>query len=134
MCGAIQLTITGASEEAGACHCDMCRQWSGGVYVAVTVPADGVQVVGEEHVKTYTSSPWAERAFCDTCGSNLWYRVTAPGPYQGQYHLGLGMLDDPNGLPLKSELFIDRKPDGYSFAEETQQMTAQQVMDMFADL
>ena len=28
----------------------------------------------EEHIATYQSSDWAERAFCSMCGSNLWYK------------------------------------------------------------
>lgn len=133
LCGAVQLKIEGAPQESGACHCEMCRRWTGGVFVSVTVPADGIAVTGGEAIKIFASSSWAERAFCATCGSNLWYRVTAPGPHQGEYYVGLGVFDEPDGMPLKTELFIDRKPDGYSFDADTEQLTAEQVMAMFAE-
>ena len=133
VCGAVKFTITTPVTETGACHCSMCRKWSGGVYLAVAVPPDGMEIEGEENLTVYTSSPWAERAFCKICGGNVFYRVTAPGPMQGDMHVGLGALDDANGIALTGELFIDLKPDAYSFAGEgRKQMTEAEVMAMFA--
>lgn len=110
----------------------MCRKWSGGVYMALQLPADGVKIEGAEAMRLFASSDWAERAFCGTCGSNLFYRVTAEGPMQGEIHMALGVLDDPTGVALTTELFIDLKPDGYGFAQETHQLTEAEVMAMFA--
>jgi len=132
ICGAVRLTVINPIEETGACHCSMCRKWSGGVYLGVRIPAGGLKIDGEEAMTVYTSSPWAERAFCGTCGSNLFYRVTAEGPMQGEIHMGLGILDDANGVPLTGEIYIDHKPDGYNFAEETHQMTGAEIEAMFA--
>ncbi len=132
LCGAVTYEITKDLKETGACHCDMCRKWSGGVYLGVEVPADGVQLQGQDNLETYVSSPWAERCFCRTCGSSLFYRITAPGPYQGTFHVALGSLDAPNGVALTEEVFIDQKPDGYSFAQKTKQMTGAELMALFA--
>ncbi len=85
----------------------------------------------EDGLAIYTSSSWAERGFCKTCGSSLFYRVTVPGPMQGQCHVGLGTLDDAKGIPLTGEIYIDLKPDGYSFAEDTRKMTEAEVVAMF---
>ena len=134
LCKAVSFEITSKIEKVGACHCDMCRAWTGGVYLGIEVPSDNLSVTGAENVKTYTSSPWAERSFCGTCGSNLWYRITAEGPYQGVYHLGMGALEDASGIPLTEEIYIDSKPDGYSFAQDTKQMTKAEVEAMFASL
>lgn len=133
MCGSVTFSLAEKPHSAGACHCEMCKHWSGGVFIAVQVPADGLTVESMGDLAVFTSSPWAERGFCAKCGSSLWYRVTAEGPYQGQYHLGIGTLEDPSGIPLTGELYIDEKPDGYSFAEETRQHTAEQVRAMFGD-
>lgn len=132
LCGAVRYTIDKEVSETGACHCGMCRKFSGGVYLGVEVPPESLQVDGADGLGVYTSSPWAERAFCKTCGSSLWYRVTAPGPMHGTYHIGLGTLDSADGIALTGEIFIDRKPDGYSFAEKTKTMTEAEVMAMFA--
>ena len=132
LCGAVSYQLSAEPNEFGACHCDMCRKWSGGIYLGLEVPRDGVEISGADSLTTYPSSPWAERAFCKTCGSSVYYRVTAPGPHEGTYHFGVGTLDDAGGAALTGELFIDNKPKGYSFAEKTHQMTPQEVMEMFA--
>lgn len=46
--------------------------------------------------------------------------------------MGLGTLDNPDGVVLKQEIFIDEKPDGYAFAGETAKMTGAEVFAMFA--
>ncbi len=133
MCGAVRFEITSDLRESGACHCGMCRKFSGGVYLAVKVPAGGLKFTSDDALGVFTSSEWAERGFCKTCGSSLFYRLTVPGPMQGEMHVGLGTLDDANGLPLTGEIFIDLKPDGYAFAGDTEKMTEAQVLAMFAE-
>lgn len=132
LCGEVKYTITESVSETGACHCDMCRRWTGGVFLGVKVSADQMRITGEDTVGVFTSSPWAERSFCKTCGTSLWYRVTAPGPMQGEYHVGLGGFDQADGIALTGEIYIDRKPDGYSFAEDTHKMTKAQIEALFA--
>ena len=132
LCGAVKYTVTAELKETGACHCSMCRRWSGGVYLGLEVAPDAIAFEGAENITTFASSEWAERAFCGKCGSNLYYRVTAPGPHSGTYHIGLGTLDQPNGIPLTGEIFIDEKPDGYAFAGDTHKMTGAEVFAQFA--
>ena len=132
LCGAVTYEIANVPATTGACHCEMCRKWSGGVYLGMTVPADQMTVHETGSLTTFASSEWAERAFCAKCGSSLYYRVTAPGPHHGTYHVGLGTLDDPGGIPLTEELFIEVKPDGYSFAQETRTMTGAELFALFA--
>lgn len=131
-CGGVKFHLTQEVSETGACHCGMCRKFSGGVYLGVQVPPDGLVFDSDETLTTYKSSAWAERGFCGRCGSSLFYRVTLAGPMQGVWHLGLGALDDGNGVALTGEIYIDRKPDGYHFAEKTHQMTQAEVEAMFA--
>ncbi|MEL6450516.1 MAG: GFA family protein [Pseudomonadota bacterium] len=135
VCGAVTYTITSPVTETGACHCGMCRKWSGGVYLSVAVPEGGLDLHGADHLAAYASSPWAERVFCKTCGSNLFYRVTAPGPMQGEMHLGAGTLDQLPDVPFTHELFIDLKPDNYSFdgGAARKQMTEAEVLAMFPE-
>lgn len=132
ICGAVRFELTNDPQHTGACHCGMCRKFSGGVYLGVEVPKADMNITKDDGLQIYTSSGWAERAFCKTCGSALFYRITAPGPMQGVCHVGLGSLDDADGITLTEEIFIDRKPDGYAFKGETKQMTEAEVMAMFA--
>ena len=84
-------------------------------------------------VKTFTSSDWAERAFCAECGSALWYRITLPGEMHGHTQMAAGLFEERNRQrPLKLELYIDKKPEGYAFAGERRQMTKAEVEAMYA--
>jgi hypothetical protein len=85
-------------------------------------------VCSSDLITVYQSSEWAERGFCKHCGSPLFYRLKS----DGSYYLPVGLLDDTEGLTLVSEIFIDRKPALYSFAEKTKKMTAEETLAMFA--
>ena len=129
MCGAVTVTATPARDALGACHCDQCRRWTSSMLV--TFPAQpGYAALGP--VKTFTSSDWAERAFCEVCGSALWYRITLPGEMHGQTQMAAGLFDNAAGNDLKLELYIDKKPGGYAFNGERRQMTKAEVEDMYA--
>ncbi|WP_298255981.1 GFA family protein [uncultured Litoreibacter sp.] len=134
MCGAVTYRAQLIEPELGACHCSMCRRWTGGVFLALSVLPDAMTFEGEAHIQLFQSSPWAERGFCKNCGSSLFYRVTAAGKEQGIYHIGAGTMNDLDGITLSQQLFIDQKPDGYSFCETTADLTQEQVEAMFANL
>lgn len=129
MCGAVVVTATPVRHAIGACHCDMCRRWTSSMLMTVEVQP-GYAVLGP--VTTFVSSNWAERAFCGTCGSALWYRVTAPGPMHGQTQMAAGLFDNAVGAELKLELYIDKKPTGYAFEGTRKQMTEADVIAAFA--
>ena len=129
LCGAVTVTATPERPSLAACHCNMCRRWTSAAFVAF--PSD--DAVAEGPVKVFQSSEWAERAFCERCGSALWYRITAPGPGHGQYQLASGLFDVA-GMHLGLEVFIDEKPDAYAFdgAENRRQMTGAEIIAIFA--
>ena len=128
LCGAVTYTIDNAPHDTGACHCNMCRKWSGGVYLGVQAAPDQVEVRGEENITHFTSSAWAERGFCKQCGGNLFYHIVDSGDYQ----MAAGLFDDQSGLRLSLQVFTDKKPAFYGFANETKMMTEAEVFAMFA--
>jgi hypothetical protein len=123
LCGAVRFEATPSEMHSHACHCEMCRRWTGSAMVAVAVPPEGVRFEGGEAVRTFRSSEWAERAFCGTCGTTLYYRVTIEGPEQGTYYMALGAFDEPDAMPLASEIYIDVKPSSYAFAGDHPRIT-----------
>ena len=126
LCGAVTFEISDLNPEFGACHCKMCQRWAGSALLALTVPADTLKVEGTERIGTYPSSEWAERSWCTRCGSGLWYRLTV-GPEAGTTHIPIGLLDDPSGLKMIREIFIDQKIDAISFEGQRELMTAAEV-------
>ncbi|MCF8468657.1 MAG: GFA family protein [Sneathiella sp.] len=83
-CGAVEVTVTGAPEGMGYCHCASCRSWSAGPVNAFTLWKPGAVKVtrGAEHLGTYTKNPSSERQFCKTCGGHV---MTD--------HPGMGLID-----------------------------------------
>ena len=130
LCGAVAFDAEPSELHSHACHCDMCRRWSGSAFLAVPVPAGKLAVADPTHVRAYASSDWAERAFCDVCGSHLYYRLKLDGPQHGQMFVALGLFDEPDRLPLASEIYIDRKPASFAFAGERKRLTAAEVEAM----
>ena len=136
LCGAVRFELTEEPREYGACHCQMCRKFSGGIELSLQVPPGGVTWTGEDNIQTYQSSDWAERGFCKTCGSSLFWRPTAEGPMQGLLSLSAGALDSFEGLTFASEVYTDHKPASHAFAspESRTRMTEADVMAMVAKM
>ncbi len=131
LCGAVRLEAEIEGHEFGACHCAMCRRWSGGAPF-FAVEAKTRLLEGADRVATYRSSEWAERAFCSVCGTNLWYRLAASDPASGEVILAEGVLENADDMTLGSEIFIDEKPAGYEFAGARSRLTGAEVFAMFA--
>ncbi|PYE84393.1 GFA family protein [Pseudoroseicyclus aestuarii] len=133
LCGSVRFTAQGADEQFNACHCRMCQRWVGGPFMAVSVPAEGLAVTGDWHIGTYQSSCWAERAFCRQCGSALWYRVTDPGKRERDvFEVLLGLFDDPSGIAMTGEIFIDRKPEAYALHGDHPRRTEAEILALYA--
>ena len=131
MCGRVRYRLAEAPVAFGACHCGMCRKFSGGIELSAHVEPGAVTWErGEDQIATYKSSDWAERGFCKTCGSSLFWRMTADGPLQGMFSLSAGSLDSLEGLTFDTEVYIDHKPDGYAFEGDRTRMTEAEVLRM----
>ena len=130
MCGAVVFTAKETREDVSACHCGMCRRWSGGIWLGVGTKA--IDWHRDETLETIQSSSWAERGFCSACGTSLFYRMTAEGEHQGTTAVSLGCLDDTSGLKIEREWFIDAKPDAYALAGEHHQVTEAEAFAMFS--
>lgn len=130
LCGAVRYTLSNPPKGFGACHCGMCRKFNGGIELGIEVPGDGIAFETTQTLRTYRSSDWAERGFCNTCGSSLYWRLTAPGPMQGLYSLSAGSLDSLEGLSLTREFFIDSKPAGYALSGDHKRLTEADIMAM----
>lgn len=127
LCGATRFTASAVSKHVGACHCGMCRNWTGGPFMAVDCGAD-VSFEGDENISVFESSPWAERGFCNKCGSHLFYRLKKTR----QHIMPVGLFGDGEGFVFDHQIFVDEKPSFYSFANETRDMTGAEVFAKFA--
>ena len=126
LCGAISIQ-TPDKTSIDACHCSMCRRWGGGPALGVICGSD-VQIDGVEHLKVFKSSEWAERAFCGECGTHMFYRLLDTN----EYFVSVGLFQNQVEFEFKEQIFIDRKPSYYEFANSTVNLTEAEVFAKFA--
>jgi hypothetical protein len=126
LCGAVRFDAVIASGDMGACHCAMCRRWTGGIFLSVECAE--IDIADPDAMGVYASSDWGERGFCKTCGSSLLWRS------KDGAHLAVSVqaFADPGAFPFATQIFIEEKPASYNFREETQVMTGAEVFAAFA--
>ena len=127
LCGAVSLTLQHDKPTLSVCHCGICRCWAGGPFMSLECHCTPA-IEGEEYVRTYASSEWAERGFCAKCGTHLFYRLIEGGFYA----VSVGLFKDAVNWPFDLQVFIDEKPDNYSFANTTREMTGQEVFNAWS--
>jgi hypothetical protein len=91
----------------------------------------GTEVIlhGEENIGIYDSSEWAQRGFCKKCGSHLFYRLKD----SMHYYIPVGFLDlGDDRFVFDHQIFIDKKPSYYDYANDTVNMTSAEVSAKFA--
>lgn len=126
LCGAVKVRAVPKRRAVEACHCTMCRKWSGLAYLGVQCGSD-VEFSGEENIARYRSSEWAERGFCRKCGSNIFFHYL-PGD---SYGLLAGLFPNDALEPISEEIFIDQKPDYYAFAGDSEKLTGAEVKEKY---
>ena len=82
---------------------------------------------GEQNITVFGSSQWAERGFCNKCGSHLFYRIKQ----NGQHIVPVGIWEDQGRFVFDHQVFVDERPAYYCFANETQDMTAAEAFAKF---
>lgn len=123
LCGAVSVTATPIRDAIEACHCDMCRRWGGGPYLAVQCATE-FTFAGEQHIARFQSSDWAERGFCKQCGSHLFYHFKPTGTHS----FLAGLFDNPGTDRMGEQIFIDEKPPYYTFSDDAPARTGAEVI------
>ncbi len=125
LCGEVTAHATMSEPSMNVCHCDMCRQHTSSMFMSLGIDEGSLSFEGP--LKTYRSSEWAEREFCGTCGSTLFYGM-ADGV--GRYP-SAGLFENAADAELKLEFFADAAP-GYALAGAHRKMTAKGTIALFA--
>lgn len=128
-CGTIRYEVPKAPAEAGACHCGVCRKWTGGCG-SLGIQAEHVDVTlgeVETYITWWKSSRWGERGFCSKCGSSLFWRLQSG---KGNWVVNTGTLDGEAGLKMAMHIYVDEKPAGYDFDDGARRMTGREFTEM----
>lgn len=117
LCGAVTLYLGRHAEAVSVCHCSMCRRWTGFAMAVVAAGAEEMRVEGP--VARYRSSEFAERAWCERCGTHLWVRDDG-----GDYDVMPGLFEAAQDFPLVREVYADRAMASARLAGEHPRVTA----------
>lgn len=122
LCGKVSFNATGVILHHHACHCSLCRRWTGGPAFAAGV--ESVTWQGKDHIRRFGSSEWGERGFCGECGTHLFFYFK-PGD---AYYLNVGVFDDDSDFQLVGEIYVDTQPPGYRFADGLDRLTGDEFL------
>jgi hypothetical protein len=125
LCGKVRFVAGDVKTHHHACHCGMCRRWTGGPMMAASVGSMSFE--GEDQITRYDSSDWAQRGFCSACGTNLFYFLKSAN----RYVVSVGAFDEHDDFELVGEIFVDAQPPGYRFAGDLPRQTEQQFLAQF---
>lgn len=126
LCGACRFAAQPV-KGGSVCHCEMCRKWTGGMFVATHL-ARAPRFVADAPLGVYRSSDWGQRLFCANCGASLVWQ-SRDGV---QNYASVQCFDNPGRFAVEKEIFIDEKPAGYALAGDHVTMTGAEVMAAFA--
>ncbi len=106
LCGLIRYRATAQPLRGVICHCDMCRKHSGAPALAfVHFPTESFAWL-ESKPSWYRSSPFAERAFCPSCGSTLGMREEVLGD---RVQVCIGSLDEPGRVQIQDHVWTSSR-------------------------
>ncbi|WP_323858033.1 GFA family protein [Xenorhabdus doucetiae] len=126
LCGAVNVKTHQRIEDINVCHCKTCQKWNGGPFLSVDCQ-DDLKIEGTENISTYSSSEWAERAFCKKCGTHIFYHLHHPSTY----YVPVALFDNGNSGKLYRQIYVDSKPAYYNFVEKTPMLTKEDILNLF---
>ena len=85
-----------------------------------------VEIEGQNNLAVFESSEWANRGFCKSCGSNLFYRFKE----NQRYMVSASLFD--HQFDFTKQVFIEEQPKYYRFANETVKLTGEELFALFA--
>lgn len=113
VCGAVSFVTRGTLREVVACHCVECRRQSGHFFAATATADADLEVAGSENITWYRASDAAQRGFCRTCGSALFWKRDG----SDRTSILAGSFDTPSRLTLGHHIFCAEKGDYYEIAD-----------------
>lgn len=113
LCGKIVGKAYLVDKKLRICHCSMCRRSTGGTGFSYLYLTEAPLIESQQKETIYQADERAERAFCATCGSTIYYHALGE---QG-YCLAVGILDNlsEETIYLAKEYYLEDQPAYYSY-------------------
>lgn len=109
LCGSVRYTVRGALRSVWQCHCVRCQKITGNFMAASAAPAADITVDDIESLTWFHphDDPNVAYAFCQGCGSSLFWRTVDQDPPHEYWSICAGTLDDASGLTTDAVWFSD---------------------------
>lgn len=113
LCGGVRYTARGKLRDVIYCHCSQCRRQSGLYFAATAAAKTDFTLTAETTLRWYAASDYAQRGFCGTCGSVLFWHAHSAS------HIAIlaGSLDNPAGLTASSHICTEGRPTFYALCD-----------------
>ncbi|WP_086313777.1 hypothetical protein A5821_001314 [Enterococcus sp. 7F3_DIV0205] len=116
-CEAVQFELNLKNLDLTICHCSMCRKLTGSTGFASLEAGESLHLMNTDGLSILDSSTVGERAFCNKCGTSLFYRFKS----SNEYFVPPAIISDlpEENIKLIEEIFYDNKPCYYEFSNNT---------------
>jgi hypothetical protein len=108
-CGGVAFTLPLGCFGVVACHCNDCRTMHGNYNPMLAAPRDAINVLQDETLVWYDSSPEVRRGFCAKCGSRLFKDIHE----SDHVMVSAGVVAGPVGARIIRNDFEESKGDWY---------------------
>jgi hypothetical protein len=106
--------VHGSLRNVIACHCTQCRKQTGHFMASTRARNSDLRLLRADSLRWYRASAQAERGFCATCGSTLFWRADG-ADYTS---ITAGTLDGATGLKIEGHIFCADQGDYYTIPDE----------------
>ena len=113
LCGGVTYKVNGLMRGVVNCYCGQCRKTSGHHVAATRASWDAVQLLQQDTLAWYESSPGAHRGFCNRCGSSLFW----DNGQNNEVCIMAGTLDPPTELPTVANIHVEDASDYHQIPE-----------------
>ncbi len=107
LCGGVAYHVSGRVRGVVNCFCRQCRKTSGHHVAATRASWNSVELLSQETLAWYESSPGVRRGFCQRCGGNLFW----DSGRNNEVSIMAGTLQTPTGLPTVANIHIEDASD-----------------------
>lgn len=115
LCGDVRFELRGPLDDVIVCHCTQCRKQTGHQWASTHTADADLCVTSSRSLRWYRSSETAQRAFCDRCGSTLFWNRDGSAVTS----VCTGVINGPTGLAIAGHIFVADRGDYYTLGEPT---------------
>ncbi len=128
LCGAVEFTAELPSRWVAHCHCTMCQKAGGSAFITwVGLEENRCEIHDPlQQLQWFESSNEAQRGFCKTCGSALFFKSSR---WPDEIHVTLSNFQTPVDRAPQVHAFWDTHVDWVVLNDELPRKTAQQIME-----